>query len=89
MAPPRNACISGETRRGFIIPLGSRFFVSVAGFAAAETETERKTRRLAGAASLSDGGEEETPNDGVSRGRKVENAARDTAIFSEIFSQGF
>lgn len=76
--PPRNACISGETWRGFIIPLGSRFFVSVAGLAAADIVNERKTRTLAGA--IFTVAELDEWADGSAPWRKLVKTPKDNAI---------
>nr|GMD07190.1 hypothetical protein Iba_chr06cCG4820 [Ipomoea batatas] len=86
--PPRNACISGETRRGFMIPRTGLFFVSDAGFEEAAKLTVRAGCRLAkgGAASLTEDGDTDGFNNvAVSPVTKPENIPKDRAIMPELW----
>nr|GMD10023.1 hypothetical protein Saspl_050514 [Ipomoea batatas] len=86
--PPRNACISGETRRGFMIPRTGLFFVSDAGFEEAAKLTVRAGCRLAkgGAASLTEDGDPDGFNNvAVSPVTKPENIPKDRAIMPELW----
>lgn len=77
--PPRKACISGDTRRGFIMPLGSLFLVSIAGLEAAAKVTVRTVRTLAGGGNLRD--DDDLANTAVSPAKKEEKIPKEIAIF--------